>query len=772
MWVHADRVWLAADNDAGRQDSWYSWCHVWDEDFHMLDSCVIHLCAEDTSLLVAVGAERIPSVLYWGPSLGPQDEAALRRTAVAVARMKTDNDPDVVLEPGILPAAWTGWSGRPGLAGHRVDGAAWSPRLAAVGMLFHDGGGGEVRIAPGQVFEAGAGTLRLDLADVTAGLSVTVELVLEESGLLHGRASVTNEGADDYELEELNLALPVPLEFDELLDCTGRWGRERLPQRHMVTFGMHLREGRHGRTGFDAPGLLVCGRRGFDFRSGDLRGLHVAAPGNHRTYLERLPEGHQVLGGGELLLPGEVRLAPGETYTGPVLHFVHGDGLDAAASRVHRWVRSLPSAPGPVRPVTLNVWEAVGFDHSLPRLLDLADQAARVGVERFVLDDGWFGGRRDDRAGLGDWIVSADVWPEGLHPLVDHVVGLGMEFGLWFEPEMVNPDSDVAREHPDWILAAGPRQPVSWRHQQVLDLTNPEAEEHVRSQMDAVLSEYPISFVKWDHNRDVFDAGRPSCGWRAAVSDQTRAALALMDRLRADHPGLEIESCSSGGGRVDLEMVRHTQRFWASDCIDPHERQSIIRWIEQLIPLEFLGTHVASGRSQTTGRRHDLSFRACTALWGHMGVEWDLTCAQQDELDELTQWIAYYKEHRSLLHTGVLVRDEIGDRNTWLQGVVADDRASGLFEIVSRERGPLVSQGRVRLPGLVPDAVYRIRPRLVGTPPSGLVAPPWFGDDGEGLEMTGALAAAVGLTVPVMDPDQAILVEVAQVTASTDEDRG
>lgn len=201
------------------------------------------------------------------------------------------------------------------------------------------------------------------------------------------------------------------------------------------------------------------------------------------------------------------------------------------------------------RPVTLNVWEAFYFDHEEEKLIDLAERAALAGVERYVLDDGWFGSRRDDTSGLGgDWVVSPDVWPGGLHLLVDRVHELGMQFGLWFEPEMVNPDSDLARDHPEWIMAARNDWPVESRNQQVLNLgIPPEAYEHVKKQILALLAEYKLDYIKWDHNRDLIEAGNQLNGGRPGVHQQTQAFYALLEEIRLLHPDLEIESCSSGG---------------------------------------------------------------------------------------------------------------------------------------------------------------------------------------------------------------------------------
>ncbi len=422
--------------------------------------------------------------------------------------------------------------------------------------------------------------------------------------------------------------------------------------------------------------------------------MHVGWSGNHTHYAERVFTGEQVIGGGELLLPGEVVLGAGESYRTPWVYGAYGVGLDAVARQFHRWLRARPTHPDVDRPVTLNVWEAVYFDHDADRLVDLAERAAKLGVERYVLDDGWFGARRTDAAGLGDWTVSPEVWPHGLHPLVDRVVALGMQFGLWVEPEMVNQDSDVARAHPEWILATGGRWPVPARFQQVINLGHPDCYAYIRDALLAILDEYPISYLKWDHNRDLIDAGR-SPGGEPGVHAQTLATYRLMAELKRAHPGLEIESCSSGGGRVDLGVMAVADRVWVSDCIDPLERQQLNRWTTQLLPPELMGSHIASGRSHSTGRMHDLSFRAATALFGHLGIEWDLARANEDELAELAEWVGFYKEHRGLLLGGDLVRLDSPDPAVLVHGVVAPDRSAALYAYVALAVSDVVQMGRV-----------------------------------------------------------------------------
>ncbi len=776
-----------------------------------LDSVeVVHLRAGGVSVVLEVPTVAVPQIVHWGPELTGLTADTLVTLCRAQEPPIQDADGlDASTRPGLIPLESDGWLGRPGLVGHRSGGRAWAPRLrtrsisADVVDLLIDEGARVVRPArqpdrgpgtqlgagqdvglstdpahgdalvneegesappasPVAVATGGAGTVTFHLVDDECALACDLTVELLPQGLLRLRSTATNTDADTpYELEELSLALPLPLTADEILDFHGRWGRERDPQRTPVRAGCHLREGRHGRTGFDAPGMMFCGPRGFTFERGRVWGLHVAHSGDHRTWIERMPTGVQVIGGGELLLPGEIVLEPGQSYTSPWIYAETADGLDEAARIVHRWERTLPSHPGVDRPVALNVWEAVYFDHDLETLTRLADRAAQIGVERYIVDDGWFLGRRDERRGLGDWEVDPDVWPQGLHPLVDHVRGLGMQFGLWFEPEMVSTDSKLAQAHPEWILAARTDAlPVEKRFQQVLNLSIPEAFEHVRTQMDALIGEYHIDYIKWDHNRDLIDAGDRRYGGRAGVHEQTLACYRLMDRLRADHPGLEIESCSSGGGRIDLEMVRHAQRFWLSDCIDPVERQSIQRWSSQLVAPELMGTHVASERSHTTGRVADLAYRAATALWGHMGFEVDLLACDQAELAALREWVSFYRENREFLVAGDVVRRDVADGSLWLHGVVSPERDHALYGMSCVARSPMSPRGLMPLPGLEAGRRYLVRPLLIGGGPRGLILPTW----GRGLVMDGGALAATGVHTPLILPDQMLIIDAKEVT--------
>jgi alpha-galactosidase len=595
----------------------------------------------------------------------------------------------------LLPEHSTPWFGRPGLSGYRLSdghpaaGRDWSSQFAESSV------------------ETAAGGAQIDAVDAESGLRLRTEIESVAGGAVRARHTLTNTGTQPYVVESLEVVFPLATRATESLDFSGRHLTERIAQRRAITDGLWLRESRRGRTGHDSATLLVAGTPGFGFGHGEVWGVHVGWSGNHVHRLERLPDGTTTIGGGELLLPGELVLAVDESYTTPWVYLAASTvGLDGLAAAFHGYLRSLPSHPSSPRPVNLNVWEAVYFDHDIDRLRALADVAASIGVERYVLDDGWFYGRRHDQAGLGDWWVDAAVFPDGLHPIVDHVRGLGMEFGLWFEPEMVNPDSDVFRAHPDWILNVPGRTPVQERNQLVLDLSRPEVFDYLLEHVDAVLSAYDIGYVKWDHNRDLVDASSAARAGAPAVHAQTLAYYRLLDELRARHPRVEWESCASGGGRVDLEVLARTERIWVSDMTDALSRQRIQRWTGQLVPPEYQGAHISSEVSHQTGRHVPLPFRAATAFFGHFGIEWDLTEADDGQRQHIAAWIELYKRHRELLHSGRVVRLDEPDDARWVHGVVAADRSAAIIALVQLDESMHNRPGPVRVPGLDPARAY------------------------------------------------------------------
>ena len=699
---------------------------------------VVTLRSAGVALVLDVSGPRLPRVLHWGCDLG--DETGLE---LATSPVVTNNALDEPLLFTLVPSESEGWSGTPGLELARAGRSA-PLRLELVEPVMVDGA-----------------TLRAEAADPVAAVHVAVELALDAHGVLAHRVRVRNTGAGALDVVSLVALLPLPERAVDGLDLTGRWVRERSPQRFQVQHGTHLRASRRGRTGHDATLLMSAGTAGFGFRHGEVWSAHVAWSGNHLHLVERVPEGAgrhgSVLGGGELLGPAEVRLAEGEEHVSPDVLFVHAEaGLDAVSARVHRRTRARAQHPSTPRPVVLNTWEAVYFDHDLARLHALAETAAAIGVERFVLDDGWFGSRRDDTRGLGDWVVSSEMWPDGLATLFDRVRQLGMQVGLWLEPEMVNLDSDVVRAHPDWVL--GPAGAVPSRHQFPLDLTNPDAWAHLITRIDALVSENGLDFIKWDHNRDLHEAvsdGHP------AVHRQTAGVYALLDELLRRHPGLEIESCSSGGGRVDLGILDRTHRVWTSDCNDALERTDIQRWTGLLLPPELMGSHVGPPVAHTTHRHVDLGMRCATALFGHAGLEWDITTCTPGELEQLRAWIVLHKQLRGLLHSGDVVRADTDDDSERLHGVVAADRSAAVFAFVQLTTSPATRPGLRTLPGLDPTRRYRVRVPAGIPAPATLhnVEPAWLAAGrSEGVLVGGAVLGRAGLALPVLAPGHALVV--------------
>ncbi len=703
---------------------------------------LVHLRRAGVSVLIDARGPGQPRLLHWGADLGPLSEPELAAAARGLIPPVPQAVIDEPLQHGLLPERALGYRGRPGLSGFRPDGDL-RPQL---------------RLASVEATSAG---VVISLTDDVAALAVRSVWQLDDSGLLLVHHEVTNTGTTAYQLAELAVVLPVPATAEEIMDFSGRWCRERAPQRRPLSMGAWTRENRRGRTAADSAFLTLAGSAGFANRHGSVWAVHLGWSGDQVNWAEAHPDGTRVIAAAELLAPGEIELAAGESYSTPVVFAAHSDaGLDGITERFHRYVRSRPTHPSTPRPAVLNTWEAVYFDHDLARLQHLADTAAAAGIERFVLDDGWFGGRRDDHTSLGDWDVSADVWPDGLHPLVSHVVSLGMQFGLWVEPEMINVDSDLYRDHPDWVLGPDRRLPPEARHQQVLDLANPDAFDYLFGKLDALVKEYRIGYLKWDHNRDLVNAvhdGRPG------VHVQTLAVYRLLDDVRAANPGLEIESCASGGARVDLGILARTDRVWASDCNDALERQHIQRWTSMILPPELIGAHVGPPTSHTTGRVQSLGFRAATALFGHFGVEWDIDSAGPEDRESLAAIIAAYRRLRPLLHSGVAVNADHPDPSATLSGVVAQDRSAALFSFVQLTTGATESPAPIRFSGLGADTQYAVR--VLDLPEGAITkqrrAPAWITDGG--ITLSGRALETVGLATPILQPEQALILELAAV---------
>ena len=693
------------------------------------------LSAPTSSLLLEV-VEGALVIQHWGAPLTGDLSSVQSAMRPSVANSSWD-EPQF---PGIMRESSRGFLGQQTLSGHR-NGKNWSTKFEVTNFHHLDN------------------QVSVTLTDFHAQIEVVISFEMDHHGVLQQKAVIKNLGETDYCLDEYIHWLPLPKEATQTLDFIGRWSNERNPQRKEIATGTWVRQSREGRSGHNFSIAEIALTAQTSFQSGAAWATSIAWSGNSQYLIEKLFDSTLSIGAGELLLPGEVILASGETYTAPTLFAVYSsDGLDGISNSFHKHIRSREIHPKRLRPLTLNMWEAVYFDHNESKIKALVDVAAEIGIERVVLDDGWFHSRRNDRSGLGDWVVDPAVWPNGLTPIIEYINNKGIEFGLWFEGEMVNPDSDLYRSHPEWILHEADRVPPMWRHQAVLDLGHEDAYNHVLEQTSAVLSNNNIAYIKWDHNRVLVDAGHLG---RAGVHRQTQAIYRLFAELKKRHPQLEIESCASGGGRIDLGVINFVDRFWTSDNNDALERQTIQRWTAQVIPPEMLGTHIGPTHGHQTGRTLELSMRAATALFGHAGIEWNVTEATPEERKHLATWAQYYKENRSLLHSGKMVRVDYPEPHAYLHGVTAHDRSRAIFAYVQLTPALAMHPSALKFPGLDAQASYSIKAVYpAGKPRYMLISPPdWL----SGLTMSGSALSTIGVTAPILAPANALLIEITKL---------
>ena len=693
------------------------------------------LSAPTSSLLIEVVNGALV-IRHWGaPILGQNHDIALA-SRVSIANSSWD-EPQL---PGLMRESARGFLGRPTLSGHR-NGKAWSTKFEVTD--FHHQGN----------------HCAVTLRDFHAELEVIVTFDLDAFGVLIQKATVKNIGNSDYVLNEFIHWLPLPREATQTLDFAGRWSNERQPQRRDIQIGTWVRESREGRSGHNFSIADIALTAQTSFQSGSAWATSIAWSGNSHYLVERGFDGQQSIGAGELLLAGEVILKGNESYEAPALFAVYSSqGLDGVSAAFHSHLRAREIHPKRPRPLTLNMWEALYFDHNESKIRELVDVAAEVGVERVVLDDGWFHSRRNDRSGLGDWVIDPAVWPNGLTPVIEYINSKGIEFGLWFEGEMVNPDSDLYRAHPEWILHEGDRTPPLWRHQLVLDLGHEEAYKHVLEQTSSILAAHNIVYIKWDHNRVLVDAGHLGA---AGVRRQTQAIYRLFAELKTRHPGLEIESCASGGARIDLGVIDYVDRFWTSDNNDALERQTIQRWTSQVIPPEMLGTHIGPTHGHQTGRTLELSMRAITALFGHAGIEWNITQATAEERANLATWAKYYKDNRALLHSGKSVRIDYPDEHGYLHGVVSADTKKSIFAYVQLTPTVTIHPASLKFAGLDAAANYLVKAVYpAGKPRFMLITPPQWMD---GITMSGSALATIGVSAPILAPANAVLIEITKL---------
>lgn len=678
-----------------------------------------------------------PAIVFWGARLGKGTSPEM--LALLATQQEAPACPSQEAPICLSPELGAGFQGNPGIEVHR-EGLQWavSAHIESVTQTNDS---------------------HLTIVSVCEGtqIRITHRLGLDcDSGVLSASTELCNIGDSDLSVEQCNApTIPVPMDYNKILGFQGRWANEFQLQPVDRFMGTYLRENRSGRTCHDSfPGVVIHTEQTNE-AAGAAYGLHLGWSGNHHIRIEEQFTGRTYAQFGELFFPGELSLNPNQSYCSPVLYGAStNNGLSALSGCFHRYIRShLTDARMVSKPksVHFNTWEAIYFDLTLERLQALADSAAEVGAERFVLDDGWFKNRKSDCAGLGDWTVDKTVFPDGLGPLIDYVHGKDMAFGLWIEPEMVNPDSDLYRAHPDWVLSASPAPLILSRNQLVLDLTRAEVQDYLFNCIDALLTQYPIAYLKWDMNRVINQPGNAE--GRAVTHYQTLALYRLLARLRAGHPKIEIESCSSGGGRADFGILGYTDRIWPSDSNDALDRLAIQKGFSMFFPAEFMGAHVGPKDCHITGRSISIATRAGVALFGDMGIEANLLDMDDEEKRVLTEAVALHKQHRQLIHNGDLVRlDTSESENSF--GIIAVNQQEAIFSYALLDSSTTTTMGRLRFRGLAANTlytVYIIWPSVPSSTSSSIL------DVINGSVISGDALMNFGLQLPIMQPTSLLI---------------
>jgi alpha-galactosidase len=594
------------------------------------------------------------------------------------------------------------------------SGARFGP--AGLQVRFADGTRGAQWVSAGH--EIAGGHLVIRLHDRRYPLHAELHYrVHDDSDVIERWTTLTNEGGTPISVGRLDSAawtLPRLADY-RVSHLVGGWNREFGLRRTPVPVAETVFTSRRGVTSHHANPWLALDDGTADEEHGEVWSTALAWSGSWRVTLHRDPTGRASWTGGFGHEGLVWTLESGQTLETPLFAGLYtADGFGGATRAWHAYIRGhvLPT-PGENRPVVYNSWEATGFAVNEPGQLRLAEAAAALGVELFVVDDGWFGGRRDDTAGLGDWTPHLAAFPNGLTPLADRVHQLGLRFGLWVEPEMVNADSDLYRAHPDWVIHAPTRDHTALRHQLMLNFGRPDVAAWAHAWLDRLVRDHRIDFLKWDANRVVTEAGWPGHPDPDRLwLDHTRAVYRIIDRLRADHPDLRIEACAGGGGRADLGILARTDQVWTSDNTDPVDRLAIQHGFSQLFPAEAMSAWVTDSPNIATGRTTPLRFRFHVAMAGALGIGGDLATWTKEELAEAADLVAAYRRIRPIVQHGVMRRPPT-DGHASAAHYASADGAEHAVLAWRTTTGYGVPAATVRLVALDPAATYTDQDRGV-----------------------------------------------------------
>ena len=562
-------------------------------------------------------------------------------------------------------------------------------------------------------------TLVVHMMDGGCGIDVDlIYSVFEDEDVITRSVSVKNAGDKDIRLTKVYSAcIDMDDEDFEMLTLHGSWARERQIDRRPIAYGKQSVSSLRGESSHQDHPFMAWMTKGTDQTTGDVYGMHFVYSGNFIAQIEKsqFDSVRAVMG---IHSEGfEWWLTPGETFTAPevVLTYSH-DGLGQMTRNLHDFYRCHMIRSRYLhqkRPVLINNWEATYFDFDTDKLLAIAKSAAEHGIEMLVMDDGWFGHRNDDATSLGDWFVNENKIKGGLKHLVDEVNKLGLKFGIWMEPEMISPDSELYRKHPDWAFAVPERTATLSRNQYVLDLSRKEVRDYVYECVHNVISSANIEYVKWDMNRQLTDIGSVEFAGDRQGELAHRYVLGvyeLQERLVNDFPDLLLENCSGGGARFDPGMLYYSPQIWCSDDTDDIERLSIQEGTELIYPLSTMGAHVSDCPNHTVGRSTPFMTRAHVALAGTFGYELDITKISEEERAMIPEQVSMYHKYNDLVREGDYYRvasyRENGLYDCWM--VVAKDKSEALVTYVQVLGRPNVHSRKIKLLGLDVATDYRL----------------------------------------------------------------
>ncbi len=562
-------------------------------------------------------------------------------------------------------------------------------------------------------------TLEITLEDDVARMSLILSYtIFDKYPVVVRHAVFRNDGAETVKLTKaMSTCLDLPDQNYRWMQFSGAWARERIPQEKDLSSGSVMIESKRGISSANQNPFIIIKRPNTDEFTGEAFGFSLVYSGNFIAQAEcDTYRRTRILMG---INPERFAwpLDKGEEFETPeVVMAVTGSGLNDLSQTYHslfnnhlvrgKW-KNKP------RPILINNWEATFMDFTEERILHIAEKAKEAGIELFVLDDGWFGERNDDYAGLGDWVENPDKLPQGIRGLARKMNAMGLKFGFWIEPEMVNPDSNLFRRHPDWALQTPGRKASLGRHQLVLDYSREDVVDYIYSMLKKVLTDAPISYIKWDMNRsltEVYSAELPPEKQGMVYHKYIMGVYSLYERLRTEFPEILFESCSSGGNRFDAGLLYYAPQAWCSDNTDAIDRIRIQYGTSYGYPISSIGAHVSACPNQQTGRDVSISTRANVAFFGAFGYDLDLNHITDEEFEEVKRQIEFMKENRELLQFGKFYRLRSpfeADQAAWI--VVSEDGKRAVFGLYCMRSNVNMLPGFLRLAGLREDAVYTLK---------------------------------------------------------------